>query len=82
MATHCSNLAWKIARTEEPGGLHVVHGVAEESDTAEQLKNNKETTQQLKNSKEILSGNFVLLIASTGKDKGLKSVTSASTLRN
>ena len=72
MATHCSNLAWKIARTEEPGGLHVVHGVAEESDTAEQLKN----------SKEILSGNFVLLIASTGKDKGLKSVTSASTLRN
>ena len=75
MATHCSNLAWKIPWTEKPGGLHVVHGVAEESDTAEQLKNNKETTQQLKNSKEILSGNFVLLIASTGKDKGLKSVT-------
>ena len=59
-----------------------VHGVMEESDTTEQLKNNKETTQQLKNNKEVLSGNFVLLIASIGKDKGLKSVTSASTVRN
>ena len=28
MATHSSILAWEIPRTEEPGGLHTVHGVA------------------------------------------------------
>ena len=28
MATHASTLAWKIPWTEEPGGLHAVHGVA------------------------------------------------------
>ena len=28
MATHSSTLAWKIPWTEEPGGLHAVHGVA------------------------------------------------------
>ena len=28
MATHSSILAWGIPWTEEPGGLHVVHGVA------------------------------------------------------
>ena len=28
MATHSSILAWKIPWTEEPGGLHTVHGVA------------------------------------------------------
>ena len=27
MATHSSILAWKIPWTEEPGGLHTVHGV-------------------------------------------------------
>ena len=27
MATHSSILAWKILWTEEPGGLHAVHGV-------------------------------------------------------
>ena len=27
MATQCSILAWRIPRTEEPGGLHTVHGV-------------------------------------------------------
>ena len=26
-------LAWRIPWTEEPGGLHTVHGVAKESDT-------------------------------------------------
>ena len=26
--THCRILAWKIPWTEEPGGLHTVHGVA------------------------------------------------------
>ena len=28
MATHSSILAWEIPRTEEPGGLHTVRGVA------------------------------------------------------
>ena len=28
MATHSSILASKISYTEEPGGLHTVHGVA------------------------------------------------------
>jgi len=28
MATHPSILAWRIPWTEEPGGLHTVHGVA------------------------------------------------------
>ena len=34
MAAHSSSLAWRIPWTEEPGGLHTVHGVAE-SDTTE-----------------------------------------------
>ena len=29
MATHSSILAWRIPRSEEPGGLHTVHGVTE-----------------------------------------------------
>ena len=36
MATHSSILAWRILWTEEPGGLHTVHGVVE-SDTTERL---------------------------------------------
>ena len=28
MATHSNILAWKMPWTEEPGGLHTVHGVA------------------------------------------------------
>ena len=28
MATHSSILAWRIPQTEEPGGLHTVHGAA------------------------------------------------------
>ena len=27
LATHSSILAWRIPWTEEPGGLHTVHGV-------------------------------------------------------
>ena len=27
IATHSSILAWRILWTEEPGGLHTVHGV-------------------------------------------------------
>ena len=29
MAPHSSTLAWKIPWTEEPGGLHALHGVTE-----------------------------------------------------
>ena len=39
MATHSSILAWRISRTEEPGGLHsspLHSGVIKESDTTEQ----------------------------------------------
>ena len=34
MATHINILGWKIPWTEEPGGLHTVHGVTQ-SDTTE-----------------------------------------------
>ena len=33
MATHFTILAGEIPWTEEPGGLHTIHGVAKESDT-------------------------------------------------
>ena len=36
MATHSSVLAWRIPRTEEPGGLHSPWG-RKESDTTERL---------------------------------------------
>ena len=36
MATHCSNLAWRIPWTEEPGWLQFTG--LEESDMSEQLK--------------------------------------------
>ena len=36
MATHCSNLAWRIPRTEEPGGLQSVGH--KESDTTHTTK--------------------------------------------
>ena len=29
IATHSSILSWRISWTEEPGGLHTVHGAAE-----------------------------------------------------
>ena len=32
MGTHSSILTWKILRTEEPDGLHTVHGGAKELD--------------------------------------------------
>ena len=43
MATHSGILDWKIPWTEEPGGLHIVHGVAKELDTTYRL-NSKTTT--------------------------------------
>ena len=42
MATHSSVLAWEIPWTEEPDGLHTVHGVAKSrTHTTEQLNNNR-----------------------------------------
>ena len=35
MAAHSSILSWRVPWTEEPGGLHTVHGVAKNSDTTE-----------------------------------------------
>ena len=37
MAAHSSIPAWRIPWTEEPGGLHTVHGVSKGSDMAERL---------------------------------------------
>ena len=46
MAAHSSILAWEVPWTREPDGLHTVHGVAEESDTAYRLPRNvKEETE-------------------------------------
>ena len=44
MATHSGILAWKIPWTEEPGGLHTVHGVAKELDTTYRLNSKTATT--------------------------------------
>ena len=38
LAIHSDILAWRIPWTEKPGSL-IVHGVAKESDTTEQLNN-------------------------------------------
>ena len=45
MATYSSVLAWEIPWTEEPDGLHTVHGVA---------KSQTHTTEQLSNSKYVI----------------------------
>ena len=37
MATHFSILAWRIPWTEEPGGLHAVHGVTKSQTRPKQL---------------------------------------------
>ena len=37
MATHSSILAWRIPRTEEPGGLHTVHRVTKSWTQLKQL---------------------------------------------
>ena len=45
MATHSSILAWKVPRTEEPGGLQSMDH--KESDKTEQLNDNKNVTHSL-----------------------------------
>ena len=37
LATHSSTLAWEVPWTDEPSGLHRVHGALKESETTEQL---------------------------------------------
>ena len=37
MATNSSILAWRIPWTEEPGGLHTLHGGCKESNMTERL---------------------------------------------
>ena len=37
MATHSSILAWKVPWTDEPRGLHIVHGALKEAGMTEQL---------------------------------------------
>jgi len=44
MATHSSNLAWKIPWTEEPGGLHTVHEIAKNQT---QLSTDRQTEDHL-----------------------------------
>ena len=41
MAACYNILAWEIPWTEEPGGLYIVHAMAEESDTTLRLNNNQ-----------------------------------------
>ena len=41
MGTHFSFLAREIPWTEEPGGLHTVHGVTKELDKIEWLNNKR-----------------------------------------
>ena len=43
MAAHSSILAWRIPRTEEPGGLQSI--VLQESDTTQRLKKNNKPTR-------------------------------------
>ena len=40
MATHSSILDWETPWTEEPAGLHVVHGITKESGMTQQINNN------------------------------------------
>ena len=40
MATHPSILAWRISRTEEPGGIYTVHGVAKVANRTQRLNKN------------------------------------------
>ena len=46
MATHFSILAWRFPWTEEAGGQHTVHSVAE-SDTTEATESTRTSTSEL-----------------------------------
>ena len=47
METQSSILAWTIPWTEEPGGLHTVHGAAKKLDMPKQQKNRGMRTSDL-----------------------------------
>ena len=72
MAPHSSTLAWTIPRTEEPGRLHAVHGVAK-SDTTERLHFHFHALEE-----EMATHSSVLAwrIPGTGKPGGLPSMGS------
>ena len=53
MATHSNILAWKMPWTEEPGGLHTVHGVAKSQQNWSNLTRIQLVAQNMKS--EILS---------------------------
>ena len=52
---HSSILTWEIPCIEEPG-RGTVHGVAKESNTAEQLNNNSSSSEGNTHSLEVKSG--------------------------
>ena len=53
MATHSNILAWKMPWTEEPGGLHTVHGVTKSQHNWSNLTRIQLVAQNVKS--EILS---------------------------
>ena len=46
MATHSSILAWRTPWTEEPGGLHTVHGVTKSWTRLKQLSEDQSIKSQ------------------------------------
>ena len=77
MATHSGTLAWKIPWTEEPGGLHAVHGVTK---SRTRLSDFTFTFHFHTLQKEMATHSSVLAwrIPGTGEPGGLPSVGSDS----
>ena len=77
MATHSGTLAWKIPWTEEPGGLHAVHGVTK---SRTRLSDFTFTFHFHTLQKKIATHSSVLAwrIPGTGEPGGLPSVGSDS----
>ena len=73
MATHSSILSWETPWTEEPGRLQSAQGVAKESDTTQQLNNNKSMWERGDSLKllccEQLERQEVLQLENLGIDK-------------
>ena len=75
MAAHFSILAWEIPWTEEPGGLHAVHGVAK---SQTRLSDFTFTFHFPASEKEMATHSSVLArrIPGTGEPGGLPSMGS------
>ena len=75
MAPHSSTLAWKIPWTEEPGGLHAVHGVAK---SQTRLSDFTLPSHFHASEKEMATHSSVLAwrIPGTGEPGGLQSIGS------